>query len=93
MYRKRHEDEQKHTNSYTNIERIISVILDEELGLCIEVSDDENGKAFLFKPTEKFIVALSKELDYHMSNSLGEISYRMFRRVLKRLEEGIMRSI
>jgi len=79
--------------SFTNIERIMSVILDEELGLCIEVSDDENGKAFLFKPTEEFIVALSKELDYHMSNSSGEPTYRTFRRVLKRLEKGIMTMI
>jgi len=50
--------------------------------------DDENGNAFLFKPAEEFILALSKELDHHMSNSSGELTYRTFRRVLKRLEKG-----
>lgn len=73
-------------------ERILSVMFDRDLGLCIELGDekiDDDG-IYGYAPTQGFIKALKKEIEFHIENTLGILSeHPTRRRVYRRFRQGL----
>ena len=57
-------------------EGILSVVLYSDLGLCVELGDekiDDDG-IYGYAPTQGFIKALKKEIEFHVENTIGSLS-------------------
>jgi len=76
-------------------ERILSVVFDRDLGLCVEFGDekiDEDG-IYGYAPTQGFIKALKKEIESHVRNTIGGLSeHPTLRRAHRRFRQGLMTS-
>jgi len=73
-------------------EKILSVVFDRDLGLCIELGDeklDDDG-IYGYAPTQVFVEMLKKEIEFHLGNTIGGLSeHPTLRRIHRRFLQGL----
>lgn len=76
-------------------EKVISIVFNSDLGLCVELGDREvDGEVYGYGPTQNFILAVIKEIWLHTRNTIGNLdTHPTLKRVHERLQKGVKKSV
>jgi len=71
-------------------ERILSVLFEPDLGLCVELGDEEiDNEVYGYGPTQDFIRAVAKEIRFQIRNTGGLGEHSTLRRVHRKFRQGL----
>ena len=70
-------------------ERILSVVFDQGLGLCVELGDEKLDEGvYGYGPTQDFIRAVAREISFQIRNTGDIEEHPTLRKVQRRLRQG-----
>lgn len=70
--------------------RILSVVFDPDLGLCVELGDEEVDKEICgYGPKDEFLETVNKEIKFQIGNTIGGCKiHPTLKKVDRRLQKG-----